>query len=46
MIVVYNPCRTDPYRLYRSKDSVEIGYADTLHGIIALADQYNEMGAA
>lgn len=46
LVVVYNPHRHDPYRLYRNKDTVEIGYASSLHAIITLADQYNNaMGA-
>ena len=43
MIVMHRPGTHDPYRLYREKDTVEIGYADTLHDIIVLADQYHLM---
>lgn len=40
MVVLHRPGTHDPYRLYRAIDSIEIGYADNLHDIIVLADQY------
>ena len=46
MIVVYMPHRDPAYFLYRRSDTVEIGQAATLFGIIEIADSYNDsMGA-